>query len=96
MKNCTSTVINIQGEPREAFEVYADETKEQTIAFVFDGNQARLIASAPELLQACELAKEFIGNGIKIINDNEPDTTFEEISQMHAVLFSAIYKAKGN
>ena len=48
----SSTTINVQGQDQEAFEVYANETKEQTIGFVFDKNMARLIASAPELLEA--------------------------------------------
>lgn len=48
----TQTQINVQGEPQAAFEVYADETKEQTIAFCFDEANARLIAAAPDLLDA--------------------------------------------
>lgn len=50
MSEFTLTQINVQGEPQSAFEVYADETKEQTIAFCFDEPFARLIAAAPKLL----------------------------------------------
>jgi hypothetical protein len=37
----TETQINVQGESQNAFEVYADEEKEQTIAFCFDEELAK-------------------------------------------------------
>lgn len=56
--NCfTQTQIDVQGNSQDAFEVYADETKEQTIAFCFDEPMARLITAAP---YQHETAKEFI------------------------------------
>ena len=42
----TLTTINVQGDDQEAFEVYADDTKEQTIGFVFDERIARLLSAA--------------------------------------------------
>ena len=47
-----------------------------------------------DLLEACKLAKDFIGNGIKIINDHAPSGTFDEISKMHQVLYKAIGNAE--
>ncbi len=55
----TLTTINVQGDDQEAFEVYADETKEQTKGFVFDEKDARLFAAAPDLLAAIRYALEF-------------------------------------
>ena len=48
----TMTTINVQGDNQEAFEVYADDTREQTIAFCFSEQEAALIAAAPDLLAA--------------------------------------------
>ena len=41
----TPTVIIVQNEPQSAFEVYADETKEQTVAFCFTKEDARQIST---------------------------------------------------
>jgi len=46
------TTINVQGDDQEAFEIYADETKEQTVAFVFDESRVHLYEAASELLEA--------------------------------------------
>ena len=40
------TFINVQGGDQEALEVYADETKAQTIGFVFEEKYAHLLAAA--------------------------------------------------
>ncbi len=40
----TATIIIVQGEPQSAFEVYADESKEQTVAFCFTEEDAKRIA----------------------------------------------------
>jgi len=53
-KVITQTIITIQGEPQEVFEVYANETKEQTIGFVFDETTAKQLVSAPDLLKALQ------------------------------------------
>ena len=50
----SSAMINVQGEPQEAWEVYADDTREQTIAFVFDEVTLAQVLALPDLLAACE------------------------------------------
>jgi len=88
MKWYTGNTGNHQG-------LIIDEETGENIAVAYKKENADLIAAAPELLKACKLAKDFIGNGIKILNDSEPPTSFEEISQMHQVLFLAInYKGE--
>ncbi len=48
MENMTMTTIQVQGNEHDVFEVYTDETREQTLCFCFSEEQARLIAAAPE------------------------------------------------
>ncbi len=40
----TLTTIIVQGEPQSVFEVYADEAREQTVAFCFTEEDAERIA----------------------------------------------------
>ena len=48
----TTSTINVQGDEQDAFEVYADATREQTIAFCFDTATLRLLLAAPDMLAA--------------------------------------------
>ena len=48
------TTIYVQGNDQEIFEVYADESCEQTLGFVYDEERAQLLAAAPNLLAALE------------------------------------------
>ena len=50
------TTIYVQGNDQEIFEVYADESCEQTLGFVYDEQRAQLLAAAPELLAAAKAA----------------------------------------
>jgi hypothetical protein len=47
-----------------------------------------------ELLMACKLAKAAIGNAVEFVNDGEPPTTAEAISELHLVLYRAIDRAE--
>lgn len=58
------TTINVQGDDQEAFEVYADESREQTIAFVFDEKLAALVAACPDMLAALVLCVEDYEDGL--------------------------------
>jgi hypothetical protein len=39
----TLTSINVDGEYQQVWEIYTDETQEQTFGFIFDEEDARLI-----------------------------------------------------
>ncbi len=54
----TPTVLITQGRPQSAFEVYADETKEQTVAFCFTEDDAKQIASLFKRLRKRKRAKQ--------------------------------------
>lgn len=56
------TLINVQGNVQEVFELYADESKEQTVAFVCDENQVNVIGAAPDLLRACQAALAYLAD----------------------------------
>ena len=60
MATYSLTTINVQGDDQEAFELYADEEKAQTVAFVFDEKQTVLFDAAPDLLEACHAAVEVL------------------------------------
>ncbi len=40
------TEIDVQGNPQQVFEVYADKSREQTVGFVFDEQDAILLENA--------------------------------------------------
>lgn len=46
--------ITVQGDVQEAFEVYADESKEQTIGFVYDDADAIYLAKKPEIIASLQ------------------------------------------
>lgn len=43
------TKIDVQGDPQTVFEVYADESREQTVGFVFTEEDANLLIDALQL-----------------------------------------------
>lgn len=82
----TLTTIAVQGDEQQVFEVYTDETKEQTRAFCFDEADANLIAAAPELLGS---VKEFVKSYEYYLNHDRADLPD------HYPLLRAITKAEG-
>jgi hypothetical protein len=56
---------------------------------------ARLIAAAPELADACEAARAFISNGIKFGFIRMPETESDPVHTTLAKIFAALAKAKG-
>lgn len=48
------TTINVQGDEQEAFEVYADESREQTIGFCFTEEDACRIGVGRAMLDVLE------------------------------------------
>lgn len=74
------TTIEIQGQQESVYEVYADESREQTTAYALEEKNARLIAAAQELLEACKAC---------LLRDDIADGELGEI------LGAAITKAEG-
>ena len=72
--------IEIQGQQESVYEVYADESREQTTAYALEEKNARLIAAAQELLEACKAC---------LLRDDIADGELGEI------LGAAITKAEG-
>ena len=56
---------------------------------------ARLIAAAPDLLEACKEIKAEISNCIEFINDRTPSTDQQTISKLYSKLGKLIDKAEG-
>lgn len=52
MEPYSLTTIEVQGDAQSVFEVYSDASREQTVAFVYDEHTARMLAIAPDLLEA--------------------------------------------
>lgn len=56
---------------------------------------ARLIASAPDMLEALKRIKALLADAIKIERDGEADSTQKEISDIYLDIRDVIYKAEG-
>lgn len=82
----TLTTIEVQGQQESVYEVYADESREQTIAYALEESTARLIAAAPELLEALDNLAEHI-------DSKSGDFTMRAHFLKEA--FAAIAKARG-
>lgn len=80
----SKTVINVQGNDQVVFEVYADETREQSIAFCFDEDHANIIAAAPELLS---LVKD-------IVNASDNGEPYDD-KELKEICFPIINMAEG-
>lgn len=82
----TLTTIEVQGTEESVFEVYADETREQTLGYALEEKNAVLWANAPEMLAALREAYfQFEHNG------EESDSDKDVLDQVQA----AIAKATG-
>lgn len=89
----TQTTINVQGENQAAYEIYADETKEQTIGFVFDETTACLLIASKDLLTACKIGLEYINQANKC---SKPDCfVCMKWKQDKKAILEAIAKAEG-
>lgn len=86
--NYDLTSIKVQEDYQQAFELYANEEKEQTLAFVFDEKFVKLYAAAPELLEACKYVVNY---------HREHDTGEGELYGLDFVTtcIAAIAKAEG-
>lgn len=51
-----AAVITVQGDNQDCLEVFTDDTKAQTIGFIFSEHNACLVEAAPDLLDAAKLA----------------------------------------
>lgn len=91
MKTYTLTSLEIQGDNQSAFEVYEDETKEQTAGFVFDEKYVDFVRAVnfhEALLEALKaLAKEVDLNKLNIRKD------FSLINA-HAYALKVIHRAE--
>jgi hypothetical protein len=85
----TTTTINVQGGPQDAFEVYADDTREQTIAFVFDEAKANLIAAAPDLLEACKNVFSWHANHFEDFDKQTNSELLELANEIEAAIAKA-------
>ncbi len=81
MSEFTQTTITVQGNDQEAYEVYADESMEQTMAFCFDEEIANLIPATLDLYTTCKNMKAFM------MGDAAPPGTYEKMmAEIDAVL----------
>jgi len=84
-KAYSTTTIQIQGDDQDAFEVYADESREQTIAFCFDTETLRKILAIDDLLAFAE-------NSRAALEENGPDANLGNILDAAR---AAVAKARG-
>src|SRR5690242_1518075 len=92
-KSHVLTQIEVAGSPLDVIEVFENDSKEMTLGFVFDSEQARLLQAAPELLQILQDVRAWLelhleqGN----INAGTANRDGDLVSQIRA----AIAKAEG-
>lgn len=106
----TSTTIIVQGECQDVFEVYADKSREQTIAFCYTEEQARLIAEAGTVANETGLmprqileqrdallkaCKEHSTHRKLHLRSDYPNRRCEDCDDIDEAIEQAIAKAKG-
>ncbi len=87
--NHTHTTIEVQGNPQEVFEVYADAEREQTIGFVFDEHVAKILPGAVNSYEAMKAALETLKRGIT------PDLDTDDCRYLWNIAEQALLLAEG-